>query len=174
MKKLIVCISLALGLAFSGLVLAQGTYSPRGYWLQISDKTNKPRSIMQLDVDKKTQTYTGMVIYGFPVNGAYPNGVCTNCPGDLKGKKVLNLPIMWGFKRERKGRDVFSGGKIVDPDSGKTYRCKLSFEQGGALMKVRGYIGIPLLGRTQVWRRLNTKAKDAYIAQGDARLAKTN
>jgi uncharacterized protein (DUF2147 family) len=47
----------------------------------------------------------------------------------------------------------YSGGDILDPDSGAVYRCKLRLDQNGSRLIVRGYIGFSLLGRTQIWQR---------------------
>jgi uncharacterized protein (DUF2147 family) len=49
--------------------------------------------------------------------------------------------------------DGWAGGTILDPESGKVYRCSLSLRDGGKKLAVRGYLGIALLGRTQVWER---------------------
>jgi len=49
--------------------------------------------------------------------------------------------------------DQYSGGEILDPEVGETYKCKLQVIDGGKRLSVRGYIGVPMLGRTQVWQR---------------------
>jgi uncharacterized protein (DUF2147 family) len=49
--------------------------------------------------------------------------------------------------------DVWDGGKILDPKTGKVYKVKLQTEDNGAKLTVRGYIGFSLLGRSQVWER---------------------
>ena len=49
---------------------------------------------------------------------------------------------------------VFEGGDILDPNNGKVYRVKLKLVDGGAKLDVRGYIGTPMLGRTQTWIRV--------------------
>ena len=48
---------------------------------------------------------------------------------------------------------AFTGGDILDPDSGSVYRCKMHLEQDGTRLSVRGYIGFALLGRSQTWQR---------------------
>jgi uncharacterized protein (DUF2147 family) len=53
----------------------------------------------------------------------------------------------------QKDGDAWSGGTILDPESGKMYKCLLSLEDGGEKLKVRGFIGLSLLGRTQYWLR---------------------
>ena len=55
----------------------------------------------------------------------------------------------------RRFREVATdGGRILDPNNGKDYRVRLKPVEGGKKLEVRGYIGAPLLGRTQVWQRV--------------------
>jgi uncharacterized protein (DUF2147 family) len=49
--------------------------------------------------------------------------------------------------------DGYDGGRILDPANGKTYKSKMSLADGGKKLDVRGYIGMPLFGRTQTWLR---------------------
>jgi uncharacterized protein (DUF2147 family) len=51
------------------------------------------------------------------------------------------------------GDGIWSGGEILDPKDGQTYKVRLKPVEGGARLEVRGYIGAPLFGRTQVWQR---------------------
>jgi uncharacterized protein (DUF2147 family) len=50
--------------------------------------------------------------------------------------------------------DVFEGTEILDPFSGNTYRVKLTLKEQGQKMDVRGFVGLSLFGRTQVWERV--------------------
>lgn len=65
-------------------------------------------------------------------------------------RPVLGLVNMWGFKYT--ASNEWTGGKIYDPKNGKTYSCKISMD-GNNKLNVRGYIGISLIGRTDVWTR---------------------
>ena len=67
-----------------------------------------------------------------------------------QNQPLIGLDIMEGFIFNGK---IWSGGTIYDPKNGKTYKCKAEFAEDGAKLKVRGYIGISLLGRTTVWER---------------------
>jgi uncharacterized protein (DUF2147 family) len=58
---------------------------------------------------------------------------------------------MWGLTREG---EEFSGGEILDPRSGKVYRARMKLEEGGKKLNVRGFIGFSLIGRSQVWNRV--------------------
>ncbi|HYK66264.1 MAG TPA: DUF2147 domain-containing protein [Patescibacteria group bacterium] len=74
-------------------------------------------------------------------------------PG-LRSRKIMGLPLLNGFAPDSGDSKVWTGGTIYDPDSGKTYSCKLTLQDDGT-MRVRGYVGISLLGETQVWTRTN-------------------
>jgi uncharacterized protein (DUF2147 family) len=63
--------------------------------------------------------------------------------------KLLGLNILWGFKY--RGNNEWEGGKIYDPKNGKTYSCKIKLESNK--LKVRGFIGVSLLGRTTTWTK---------------------
>jgi uncharacterized protein (DUF2147 family) len=72
----------------------------------------------------------------------------------LRGRPVVGLPILSAL--ERSGEQAWTGGAIYDPASGKTYRCSLSLD-GENRLHLRGYIGIPLLGRTTTWIRVGAE-----------------
>jgi uncharacterized protein (DUF2147 family) len=69
----------------------------------------------------------------------------------LRNRPLVGLQLFHGFEYEGDGR--WTGGTIYDPNSGKTYRCKVTYIDQNTL-KVRGYIGVSLLGRTETWTRL--------------------
>jgi uncharacterized protein (DUF2147 family) len=69
----------------------------------------------------------------------------------LRERKLLGAPILWGFRPDNEERTEWSGGKIYDPDNGETYDCKVRLD--GDNLRIRGYVGIPLFGRTTVWKR---------------------
>lgn len=67
---------------------------------------------------------------------------------ELRARELLGLIILTGLKKDG---DKWSGGEIYDPNSGNTYRCEARLE--GDILKIRGYIGVSLIGRTTSWRR---------------------
>jgi len=69
----------------------------------------------------------------------------------LKVRKLRGIEMLWGFKFDD---DEWSGGKIYDPISGKTYKSYMSLD-GKNTLNLRGYVGIPLFGRTSVWTRID-------------------
>jgi uncharacterized protein (DUF2147 family) len=116
-----------------------------GTWTTIDDKTGKKRAVVRINVSGNSMSGTIIKVYPQPGD----TGMCNNCPGRFKGKKVQGLTFLWGMKK--KGDNEWGGGKIIDPKTGKIYRAKAT--QKGNKLYVRGYIGFSLLGRTQVWVR---------------------
>ena len=71
----------------------------------------------------------------------------------LRSREVIGLRILEGFPATPDKKKAWKGGRIYDPENGKTYRCTLTLAEPGR-MKLRGFIGISLLGRTTYWRRV--------------------
>jgi len=74
---------------------------------------------------------------------------CTECQGENKDKPIAGLLIIWDMQKDG---DKWSGGKILEPDTGKTYNCKIESVDGGKKLNVRG--SIAFLGKTQSWTRM--------------------
>ena len=73
------------------------------------------------------------------------------CDDDRKDKPLLGLEIIRGAKKAE-GKDVWEGGKILDPENGRNYTLRLTPTEGGKKLEVRGSIGP--FGRTQTWQRV--------------------
>jgi sterol desaturase/sphingolipid hydroxylase (fatty acid hydroxylase superfamily) len=120
-----------------------------GKWTTYNEETGSPLSI--IEIVKNGNGIEGKVykIYLEPYQGEDP--ICSKCKGERKGKKVLNMNFLWGFKKDG---THWSGGKILDPETGEEYNSKLWLEDGNTL-KVRGYGGMmDLFYRTQTWKRV--------------------
>ena len=143
MKKLF---ALAL-LAATGTAFAQAT--PVGLWKTIDDETQKEKSFVRL-------SEAGGVVGGRIERIADPtrqDAVCDKCDGPKKDQKIVGMQIVEGLKKNP-DEPVWEGGTILDPNNGKTYKVKMTPKDGGKTMEVRGYIGAPMFGRTQVWQRV--------------------
>lgn len=138
---------LGASLLFPVVVLAQAT-SPVGLWRNIDDKTGKPRALVR--VTEAQGTLQGRIERVFPAPGESPDPKCVKCEGANRNAPVVGLLIMTEL---RKTGDEYADGQILDPDSGSTYRSRVRLLENGQKLSVRGYIGIPALGRTQVWIR---------------------
>jgi len=116
-----------------------------GKWETYDDETNELKSIVE--IYKKGTFYFGKInevlVKGKPK-------LCTICEGDKKDAPVIGLVIIENMQADDDAQ--YSGGSILDPESGTTYKCLLELENENKL-KVRGYIGFALLGRTQYWKR---------------------
>lgn len=122
--------------------------TPVGRWKTIDDETNTERSIVEIaQVGDELQ---GRIVKIFYRPDEQPDPVCEACEGARKGQPVIGMTFLWGLKREG---EEWTGGAILDPKNGKIYNAKASPTDGGQKLRVRGYIGTPLLGRTQIWLR---------------------
>lgn len=122
--------------------------NPVGKWKTIDDKTGIEKSI--IEITEEGGLYKAIIKELLEDEYQGKNPLCETCKGDKKNKPVIGLEIMWSM--EKTGKNSWSGGKIMDPDNGKTYGCKLSFESEDKL-KVRGFLGFAALGRNQYWYR---------------------
>ena len=127
------------------VALAQGLESPVGLWQNIDDETKKPKALIRI-------TEQGGVLTGRieKILTDKPDAVCDACTDERKGKPVQGMTILTGLRRDG---DRWSGGRILDPENGKTYSSQLRLLDEGRRLEMRGYIGTPMIGRTQVWHR---------------------
>jgi uncharacterized protein (DUF2147 family) len=122
--------------------------SPVGLWRTIDDKSGKERSLVRVTESNGQLQITIEKLFREP--GEEPNPLCDKCSGERKNKPVTGMQIGSGLKKDG---EVWSGGEILDPENGKTYKCKVWVEDKGKKLHVRGFIGVSVLGRTQVWVR---------------------
>lgn len=133
---------LILMVAFSFSTNAQ---SVTGLWYTVDDEDGKPKS--HIEIYEEGGVLKGKVV---KLLAAATTKVC-NCKGDLKGKKIEGLVIL--DKMQKVDDQTYEDGEILNPKNGKVYSCNISMESDDKL-KVRGYLGFSLLGRTQYWYRV--------------------
>ncbi|QYF94490.1 DUF2147 domain-containing protein [Massilia sp. PAMC28688] len=122
--------------------------SPVGLWKNIDDITGKPKALIRIvEANGEVQ---GRIEKLFVAPGEDPHPRCSKCTGANRDKPVIGMVFMSGLRKD--GRD-YTGGEIIDPDDGKVYRSKLTVVDGGKKLNVRGYIGMPMFGRSQIWVR---------------------
>ncbi len=117
-----------------------------GKWKTIDDDTGKAKSIVEIFEDNGK-------IFGKISQILTPgeeNKKCTECKGDLKDKPITGMLILKDLKKDVK---EWNGGTILDPNNGKVYKCYIVLENDNKL-KVRGFIGFSIIGRTQYWYRM--------------------
>jgi uncharacterized protein (DUF2147 family) len=131
-------------LAFMTLsATAQST--PVGVWKTIDDVSGEAKSHLEI-FQKDGKLYAKIV----KLLLSPEDKVCDACPGDKQGKPLMGMEILWDLEPYD---DYWSYGKIMDPESGKVYKCNLEMV-GNDELAVRGYIGFSLLGRNQSWFRV--------------------
>ncbi|WP_298118929.1 DUF2147 domain-containing protein [Flavobacterium sp.] len=117
-----------------------------GIWKTYDDETGKEKSIVEI-YEENGKIY-GKIIELLEKENKGKK--CIKCNGTDKDKPILGMVIIRGLSKDG---DEYNDGKILDPKSGKIYKCSLSLESKDKLT-VRGYVGISLLGRTQKWIRI--------------------
>ncbi len=139
-----IILSILFGLT-SSLLFAQN-HNIIGKWKTIDDETGKATSVIEI-FEKHNKIYGRIVEL---LNSKAKNPKCEKCEGEDKNKPVLGLIVIKGLTKDKEG---YSNGKILDPKHGKVYKCSMSLETKDKL-KVRGFIGINIFGRTQFWERV--------------------
>ncbi len=122
--------------------------SPAGVWKTIDDETGKPKSLVR--ITEENGVLTGKIDKLFRPADQDQNPKCTACDGARKDQPIIGMTILWGLKKDG---NEYTGGEILDPAKGKTYKSKLTLKDNGSKLDVRGYIGAPMFGRTQTWVR---------------------
>lgn len=132
--------------------------SLEGYWRTIDDKTGQQVSIVEIK-KKADDTYGVTVVYRYPQLGStHVLANCVKCPEPFKNKPILGLEIAWGIKENPKEPNEFIGGRILEPKTGNIYKGKASLSADGKRVRMRGYVGVSALGRSQVWIRTDRAA----------------
>ena len=147
--KVVLALSLVASFALANSTTAIGT------WKTIDDETGNVKSLVE--ITEADGQLTGKVVKLFRKLDEDQDPKCDKCSGDKKDKPMMGLQILWGLKKDSDTK--WSGGEIMDPKKGKTYSCKMELVEDGKKLKVRGFLGFSLLGRTQTWERQEEIAK---------------
>jgi len=140
---------------------AGGQPTAVGLWEQVDEKTGKAES--WFNIVEKDGVYVGTIVKMFQQPGEPPpeSWRCTKCEGTEKNAPVLGLALIKGMMR--KGLS-YGDGTIMDPRDGTVYRALMQLSPDGTQLEVRGYFGIAVLGRSQIWKRLPDNAMDPVPA----------
>ncbi|SEI94250.1 MULTISPECIES: DUF2147 domain-containing protein [unclassified Variovorax] len=126
--------------------MAQST--PVGVWRNVDDKTGEVKA--EISIAETNGALLGRIEKALGKD-AKPGATCDECSDDRKGKPMVGLDIIRGGKKAE-SKDVWEGGKILDPENGKEYRASFTPIDGGKKLEVRGYLGP--FWRTQTWNRV--------------------
>ena len=147
MKKMKLALLTGLVLSTSSLFAADDI---AGTWRSIDDKTGFSKALIEI---KKSDNgvYQGKIIKILPRPGYTPKTHCQDCPAPYKGAPILGLTVLDGMKQ--KNTTEYEGGTILDPLSGKIYKSKIKVSNNGKRLRMRGYVGVEVFGRSQTWIR---------------------
>ena len=115
-----------------------------GKWKSVDDESGEVKSIVEI-YEQKGYLY-GKVIKTFPKDGRDPDPICDECDEDdpRYKQKIIGMEIIQKMKKDG---SQYTGGKILDPENGNIYRCKIWREKDK--LYVRGYLAF--FYRTQEW-----------------------
>jgi uncharacterized protein (DUF2147 family) len=142
--------TLAVTLLLAVASFAQAQSTPAGLWKTIDDDGKTEKSLVR--IVEAGGVFSARVEK--ILNPAHLDARCDKCADERKDQPVLGLTIINGVKASAGDAGLWDGGTILDPNEGKVYKVRLKPVDGGKALEVRGYIGLPLLGRTQVWQRV--------------------
>ena len=141
-------IALTFLLGFAALTFAQDI---TGVWQSVDDVTGAPKG--QVEIKQLTnETYEGRIIKITPRAGYTPKEFCTGCPAPYTNKPILGLNVVTQLKHKKDLK--YGDGKILDPNSGRIYSLSMKLSPNGNRLTLRGFVGVSLLGRNQVWIRV--------------------
>jgi uncharacterized protein (DUF2147 family) len=143
--------AIGLGLLFATTLALAQSMSPAGLWKTVDDNTKKEKSLVR--IVETGGVYTGKVEKIIDPDSP-KDAVCKDCSDERKDKPILGMTIVRNMKQSADDKAVFEGGDVLDPNNGKVYSAKLKVVDNGNKLDVRGYIGLPMLGRTQTWIRV--------------------
>lgn len=132
-------------LLFAGIQTGQAQ-SITGKWKTFDDETGDAKSIVEI-YEKNGKIYGKIIEI---LEKGKEDKTCDKCKGSKKDKPVNGMVIIEGLSKDG---DTWEDGTILDPRNGNVYKCRINLENSDKL-KVRGYLGISLLGRTQYWTRI--------------------
>ncbi|APU47711.1 DUF2147 domain-containing protein [Acinetobacter junii] len=123
-----------------------------GIWQSIDDLTGAPKG--QVEITQEADgTYTGKITKITPRTGYTPKEFCTGCPAPYTNKPIVGLNVITKLKHKR---DLtYTGGRILDPNTGRVYSLAAKLSSNGQRLHLRGYVGVSVLGRSQIWIRVN-------------------
>jgi uncharacterized protein (DUF2147 family) len=132
---------------------ASNTQSVAGYWQTMDSKTKKPSSI--ISIQPQGQFFDGKIVKIFSVKPERKAELCIRCKGSQKNQPILGLTIINQMVCQP---EYCTHGTILDPRDGKLYHATMRLTNQGQQLKVRGYVGVPLFGKTVIWQRVMENA----------------
>ena len=138
-------------LLLSGALFAKGSVD--GLWKAYYVDTNIPSADVRITTQPNGEL-KGVIEKNYPRPGGYQGADCINCKGADKDKPFVGLTIVWGMKPDSSNSNHWSGGKILNADTGDIYTAEATLSDDGKKLDLRGYILNPLFGKTATWDRI--------------------
>jgi uncharacterized protein (DUF2147 family) len=121
-----------------------------GQWTTRDDATGKPRALVRIEAHG--ESLTGRIERLLDPDDP-ADARCEACEGARRGQPVVGMTFLSGLHPAIGEPGVWEGGEILDPDNGRVYRARLRLQPDRNTLEVRGYLGVPMFGRSQVWQR---------------------
>ncbi len=131
--------------------LAQAQLTPLGLWKTFHAESPVPRSLVRVT---ETNGVVSARIEKLLDPSLKPDVVCARCKDELRDKPIIGMTVVRGVRQSRSDPSVWDGGEILEPEDGKIYSVRMKPWDGGQRLEVRGYLGVPMLGRTLNWVRV--------------------
>ena len=132
-------------LLFSTLILHANSFANSGPDVILGEWLSQEKD-GKISIYKQGDKYYGKISWGKTPG----RKDAKNPDAKLKNRDLIGLVILQDFKYTG---SAWENGKIYDPNSGKTYDCILKVKDNNKVLDIRGYVGMPMFGRTATWTR---------------------